>query len=381
MKLLNLPQVSIALAFCLHSALCSVTTLDLVEICSTSIGTVSKSSVGSTTAFLTVLETCTVISTSTPIVTISPAPKTTTSTTTKFLTSTKTVPNTSLNTFTSTTTIVGTVSITTVVATTTVTSTETDATTSTPTTTIPTSAGFVPASSAPLLKKRAAAPTPARSDLLAARRPNLQSKRALTSSQVFPESVTCGVLVEIISSSTKVATAPTATVHACTSTITRVSTVTSTIVSTNVSPAAPTTQTISSTIYVTSTIAATSTTTQVSTVSNTVIAPSATFYAACASNNLLSNDPYDGGNLCSAYAVDNTVQLNTDSAYDCCVACQQNSNCGGAFFDIAGGTCVIDQPSQACDPNYVGSIEISGCNDVPATFIGIDGNCGQVEGT
>ena len=185
--------------------------------------------------------------------------------------------------------------------------------------------------------------------------------------------------MEIISSSTKVATAPTATIHGLTSTITRVSTVTSTLVSTNVSPAASTTKTVSSTIYVTATIDITSTTTQVSTVTNTVIAPSATFYAACASNNLLSNDPLDGGNLCSAYTQDNNVQLNTASAYDCCVACQQNSNCGGAYFTIADGTCTIDQPST-CDPNAP-FVEIAGCGTSPALYIGIDGNCGQVQGT
>lgn len=234
------------------------------------------------------------------------------------------------------------------------------------------------ASDDPNLKKRAAV-TPARSDLLAARRPDLQRKRGSPSAS-FAESVTCGVLVDIISTSTKVTTAPTATVHAPTSTITKVSTVTSTLVSTKCATAASTTVTVSSTIIVTSTVDTTTTTTDyISTVTNTVTAPSATFYAACADNNLLSNDPYDFGNLCTAYTLDNTILVNTDSAYDCCVACQQNSNCGGSFFTVADGTCTLDQPS-ACDPTAYG-IFIAGCGDDPVQYIVSDGNCGEVAGT
>lgn len=124
----------------------------------------------------------------------------------------------------------------------------------------------------------------------------------------------------------------------------------------------------------------TTTTAYVSTVTNTILAPSATFYAACADDNLLSNDPDDGGNLCDAYASDSTVVVNTDSAYDCCVACQQNSNCGGALFTVADSTCLIDQPSGTCDPTS-GGINIYGCGDNPVRYIAIDGNCGAVAGT
>lgn len=149
------------------------------------------------------------------------------------------------------------------------------------------------------------------------------------------------------------------------------------------SPAASTTTTLSSTVYVTYTVDTTMTVTVAASMTATVsvIAPTATYYAACASNNLLSNDPYDGGNLCSAYAVDDTVVSTTDSAYDCCVACITADNCGGAYFTIADGTCTIDQAPN-CDPTYP-HVEIAGCNDdsVPAQYVAIDGNCGQVAGT
>ena len=102
MKLSNLSQLSIALALFLPDASCSISTTNIVSICSTSCGVVSQSSVGTTTAFLTVDVITTVISTSTPSVTVQPAPQTITSTTTQFATSTKTLPNTSMNTFTST---------------------------------------------------------------------------------------------------------------------------------------------------------------------------------------------------------------------------------------------------------------------------------------
>lgn len=102
MKLLTLPNVSIALAFVLPYASCSVGTTDIVTICSTSFGTVSKSTLGSTTYYLTVDQCATVTSTSTPCVTSQPAAQTTTSTTTQFATSTKTLANTKLSTFTST---------------------------------------------------------------------------------------------------------------------------------------------------------------------------------------------------------------------------------------------------------------------------------------
>ncbi len=102
MKLSNLPQLSIALAFLLPHASCSVGTTDIVTICSTYFGTVSKSTIRSTTYYLTIDQCATATSTRTPYVTVQPTPQTITSTTTQFATSTTTLSNTQLSTFTST---------------------------------------------------------------------------------------------------------------------------------------------------------------------------------------------------------------------------------------------------------------------------------------
>ena len=102
MKLSTLPHHFIALAFLLPPASCSVGTTDIVTIFSTPFGSVSKSTLGSTTHYLTVDQCATVTSTSTPYVTVQPVPQTTTSTTTQLATSTKTLPNSEFSTFTST---------------------------------------------------------------------------------------------------------------------------------------------------------------------------------------------------------------------------------------------------------------------------------------
>ncbi len=82
---------------------------------------------------------------------------------------------------------------------------------------------------------------------------------------------------------------------------------------------------------------------------------------------------------------DNSVVLVTDTAYDCCVACQQNPDCGGAYYTLdtvdfaAGGpgTCTIDEPSGSCNPQYVG-VQYAAYEP---TYMGatlIDGNCGII---
>ena len=72
------------------------------------------------------------------------------------------------------------------------------------------------------------------------------------------------------------------------------------------------------------------------------------------------------------------ITLNSDSAYDCCVACQQNSDCGGATY--TGTTCYLDQPGGSCDPQY-GGITYTAFGSSFEGYTLIDGNCGIITGT
>lgn len=88
-----------------------------------------------------------------------------------------------------------------------------------------------------------------------------------------------------------------------------------------------------STITETSTSTALETTTTSTTTTQTV-GPTPTFYAACGPDNILSQ--YNGNTVDTLLLADPlgsaTLLPNTNSAYDCCVACLQTSGCAGSGY-------------------------------------------------
>ncbi|CAF9922762.1 MAG: hypothetical protein HETSPECPRED_005143 [Heterodermia speciosa] len=376
MGLLKYIYVVAAIISALPLALCS--TSISIEACVTKYGSTSVKSVGTKTYSVTLHQTASCVATVTPTTTVQPPPKTVTVTSVVYTTKTTTLPNTVASVFTTTQTVSTVVPVTnTITAMTDV--TVAASVTVTSTTTIPTSPGFVPAASANALKKRHE--SRARPNLLAGKRPSLEKRE---NSVNYPYTVSCGVLVDIIATNSKTVTASkTATVTGPVSTVSKTTYSTSTVVSSYLPAGASTTVTATTTITSTTPVAVTVTSTNTATLTVTVQGPVETFYAACDSNNLLSNDPYDGGNL--DYA-DINGRIETDtvaaSAYDCCVQCfTMDGNCGGGFYRTDGSQqCVLASPLNTCDPNSP-SVDIAGSNQPVSIITAFDGNCGQVEGT
>ncbi|KAL9583117.1 MAG: hypothetical protein Q9212_002890 [Teloschistes hypoglaucus] len=229
----------------------------------------------------------------TPTSTVQQRPVTVTAPSTRLNTVPRTVANTNVNTITQTSTVVNTVSLTNVV---TITAAATSTIQITPaaisTVTIPTSPGFIPASSAPYLRKRSMAISK-RANVLAGKRP-LEKRKPKPKTN--PQTVYCGTLLDYITTKT-VTASRTVTVTASPSTITQPSTVTATVTSSVLASPSSTTITKTITNTITSAVPQTTTITTTGTITVTATAPAATFYAACDSNNLLNNDPYDGGAL------------------------------------------------------------------------------------
>ncbi|KAL8796474.1 MAG: hypothetical protein Q9195_001148 [Heterodermia aff. obscurata] len=349
-----------------------------IEACETKYGPTSVKSVGTKTYSLTIHQTASCVATVTPTSTVQPQPKTVTVSSVVYTTKTTTLPNTMVSVFTTTQTVSTVVPVTnTITAMTDV--TVAASVTVTSTTTIPTSPGFVPAASANALKKRHE--SRARPNLLAGKRPSLEKRE---DSAKYPSTVSCGVLVDIIATNSKTVTASkTVTVTGPVATVSKTAYSTSTVTSSYLPAGASTTVTSTTTITSTSPVAVTVTSTNTATLTVTVQGPVATFYAACDSNNLLTNDPYDGGNLDFAI-IDGSVETDTlaASAYDCCVQCfQMDGNCGGGFYMTDGSQrCVLASPLNTCDPNSP-RVDIAGSNGPVSTITAFDGNCGQVEGT
>lgn len=122
--------------------------------------------------------------------------------------------------------------------------------------------------------------------------------------------------------------------------------------------------------------------------------PEATFYAACAADNLVG-EIYDSaigqnGNLTQAYVqlgsnVGNQRAqkvLTTDNSYDCCVQCLTDDNCGGGYFQTDGtNVCVLadTQYQDDCDPNLQALSTYTSGDMQPFSAVTVfDGNCGQV---
>ncbi|KAL8642900.1 MAG: hypothetical protein Q9226_008454 [Calogaya cf. arnoldii] len=355
------------------------------------------------------------VATVTPTTTVRPAPKTVTATSVVLVIKTTTLPNTKIATLTSTTTIQPTVAVTNTVTITVVDPSTVGVTiTATgPTTTIPASAGFIPASSAPNLRKRE---SPARANLLAGNRPEL-APRAMTTP--YPTTVSCGVLVKIIATEQKTVTGTkTATVTASPSTVTKVIPVTYSVTKTVCPAGASTTITVTTTLApITSIVPVTTTTTTTATLTFTIQEPESTYYAACGPENLLTNDPLEGGNLTQADAEVSgwTMTSVAESAYDCCAQCIVRGDigirfdwdlgvdvgldgmalspedprfdlpnpCGGGFFKTDGSNeCVLADtpPLDLCNPPRP-NVAVRGDPNSPSLLTAFASYCGSVEGS
>ncbi|KAL6718467.1 hypothetical protein ACLMJK_004558 [Lecanora helva] len=329
------------------------------QTCTTKLGTVSVPNVSSTTFSVTIPLTLTQKSTSTPTKTITPGPSSTTITATTQATQT-TTDSTITDTFSTTSTIVFTTDVTTITGfqTQTVTTTTT-VTSGSPTTTIPTAAGFTPiASEAGFvprfrrrtfdLPKRAAAP-PANSVV---RVDIAKGGKVVSSPTLYPAAVSCVKLVEIIKTSTVVSTAKTTattTAPAVTNTATRTLTLTST---STVVPHASVTNSFTDTATISSTASTIITTTVTATATATeIVAPTATHYAACAANNIVS--AANGGGDIIGWDIDQRLTPNSNipniGPQACCEACQRTANCASsiAFPDNQGCSLLI---ANTCNP-------------------------------
>ncbi|KAL8791680.1 MAG: hypothetical protein Q9195_005763 [Heterodermia aff. obscurata] len=367
-----------------------------VEVCETKYGASSVNPLGTTTLRTTIHQTVGCVGTVTPTYTVQPTPKTVTAATTVYVTKTTTLPNTKISTLTSTNTVQSTVSVTNTI-TSTVSTTAAAVTITAPqsTNTISTSPGFIPANS--VLNSGPPVQDPEEKRQLRDHKPDIE-KRVISTASGYPATVTCGLLVDIIATNSKIVTATkTSTVTAKTSTVTKIATTTSTLTSTVCPAGASTTVTVTTTLApVTSSFTTSTTTTSTVAITVTAQQPDATFYAACAADNLVSEiydsaiDSGQNGNITLAmvdyyskvgnsYLPDQTISI-ANNAYDCCVQCITDDNCGGGYFATDGtNQCVISHPTDDCDPSNIGVNVFTGEGGDPNTpLTAFDGNCGHV---
>ena len=216
-----------------------------------------------------------------------------------------------------------------------------------------------------------------------------------TTTTTYATAVTCGYLIEVTTTRTSVVTTKTSTVVPPRSTVTVPTYTTRTITYTVMPLPASTTKIISSTITTTSTLAASTTTsTATSTSTVTVNEPAATFYAACAPNNVyngtqdgrpINEYDFNGGGDAGFFSY-----FDSASPYDCCVYCQTRSDvgpCGGAFFQYNdantadGGSCIaLYTGDGACNGQTNVIAEYFTFEDYTSqhVFSASNGPCGQV---
>lgn len=320
------------------------------------------------------------ITTSTPSVTTTPAPSTVTVSITDTTFVTTTLPA-DIYTFTTTSTEVQTeINTENTITTTTTTTTSTVFTTST--TTIAASAGFIPVeSSIPgSLKRSANIPKPALRERQTKPKYIFTSQKGklVCSPAIYPQSVKCIGIVAIITTKilTRTATS-TATTTAATPVFTSTASFSTTITVTITPDQATTTITVieSSTVTTTTTIAGT-TITQTQSQTVTQAAPQATYYAACANNNIITT--IYGQGIISGGSSEGltTAQGFGNTAYDCCVTCLNTPGCGSSLFrtDSNAPFCILQIPSGACSQSNVAGYVITGS---ASNFAVSNGLCGH----
>ncbi|KAF1988604.1 hypothetical protein K402DRAFT_402783 [Aulographum hederae CBS 113979] len=204
-------------------------------------------------------------------------------------------------------------------------------------------------------------------------------------SQQYPASVTCTKQVVLTTTKTIVYTATkTATLTAPRQTTTVTKSSTSTYTSTtNVLALIPFTLTLSATTTLTT---VTTTSTDITTTSTeTVVPPAATFYAACANNNIASR--YNGLKI---FSTNTRVRVDIDSydglaTYDCCVNCILTPGClfaaqfVGATFNVCNVYTPFVPVEYVCDgsSNAAGFFGTTADPGFTNSVYVMDGYCGQ----
>ncbi|KAK5991605.1 hypothetical protein PT974_09890 [Cladobotryum mycophilum] len=324
---------------------------DAQVTCSTRLGSKSTRNVPTYTSTTTNTVTLIIKVTTTPIVTVTPPART--KTVKKWSSTTVTVTG-------PTTTDVATITLTStsyVTTTNVITETQTETkditSTTTPTSTLPAPAGFTPVSQEPGYVPK----VKARDETLDARAGgSIRCKSRPRGGPpsfyppLYPQCVDCLKVVKpsVIKTVTYTAKPCTVTLRLKTQTIT--STIVQTCTSTLFPPEITSAVTIPASTVITTSTDLTYVTT--STVTNTIsiVAPTATFYAACGPENLVStaNDGVNIGQITTNTAYINTVNSIHD-AYSCCVDCFNTPNCRSAFN--IGSICYHTTPvNNVCTP-------------------------------
>jgi hypothetical protein len=192
----------------------------------------------------------------------------------------------------------------------------------------------------------------------------------------YPQQVKCVGLVVVITTKTQTRTASTTQVITAPTPIATVTvSITETLTITETPAQASTTKTTTSSTTTTTTV--TEVATQSVDVTNTVTeeAPQATFYAACAENNIISSVNgqvfYASGFVSGSYQT-----LSVNSAYDCCVACINLAGCGSASYSASqSGLCYLDNNLGVCSQDVVTTGAFVGAQ---SNFVFSNGYCGRV---
>ncbi|KAJ5930350.1 hypothetical protein N7466_005843 [Penicillium verhagenii] len=206
----------------------------------------------------------------------------------------------------------------------------------------------------------------------------------------YPQEVICEEKVILKTTTTSTVTTAPATTTAVTPSTTVI--VTNTITSTSVLVLADISTTLSysttSTITVTTlapvvtdTVTATTVVTAVTTTSQ---------YAACATNNIagfpLSSD---FGSFAGLYIYDinfasisgfTLIVGNSDSAYDCCVSCQEYSNCAMSFYQVVSSTVNYCYLAQSTVCSATSNYATAYLSETANTYEISNGNCGHYNG-
>ncbi|KAJ4246304.1 hypothetical protein NW762_013655 [Fusarium torreyae] len=212
----------------------------------------------------------------------------------------------------------------------------------------------------------------------------LVNKKAICYPQLFPQSVKCRKTVKTVTTKTihaKCSPNPTRTTYLPRRTSTRYTTVTTTITSAVGQDAVTIFVTAIDDVTEISTSTSTQTDTTTSTETQTSIAPSATFYAACDSNNVVGaangNKGIDRIQYNSGQTRNQVSRNSARTAYDCCVACQTTANC--VFTDFSFSDCELII-ATSCDPSnsFGTSYLTSGLFGAGQAFFVSNGACGRV---
>jgi hypothetical protein len=251
---------------------------------------------------------------------------------------------------------------------------------STETTAIAASAGFIPIeSSFPGSQKRAVAHE--EGTLEKRQQKNsidyqiaIKNDKPVASPAMYPQGVVCAGLVAAITTTVRTKTASkTAIRTATTPTVTITNKATATYTTTSIPVRASTfvTQTVQVTVEVLNTITTTKTIFQSQTV--TIAAPQATFYAACADNNIITQA--NGRGFSGARIHGTTSSTGAASAYDCCVVCLNTAKCGSSAF--SNRMCFLNLQSESvCSQQNLG-FEIFLGNTDALGFSFSNGYCGH----